>query len=144
MRLGVLLCFLFVCSFAFAANELDETIPLELFDIRMDLESSTLEASGDLEVVVTYESFGRVPTYVDLDYSVYDEDGEKVYTRLGEIVVFVEEIRRVRFDDLELESGEYLFVFKTSYNVDVFDEFKQKFTVKKKGFWERFLSWFGF
>ncbi len=144
MKVEILVCFLFLCSFVLAVNQLDESIPLELFDIRMDLESSVLESSSELEAVVTYESFGLSSTRVDLDYSIYDENGEKVYNRLDEVVVSVEEIRRIHFNDLNLEPGEYTFVFKTVYNVDVFDDFRQKFTVREKGFWERFWEWLGF
>ncbi|MCK4997090.1 hypothetical protein KAS08_02195 [Candidatus Pacearchaeota archaeon] len=135
--------FIYSGYFVSSANELDESIPAELFDIRMDLEETTLENSNELRAVITYESFGRVPTYVDLDYSVYDESGGKVYTKFGEIIVEVEEMQRIDFPDLNLLDGEYEFVFTTLYNVDVFDEFRQFFTVKKKGFFARLLAFFG-
>jgi len=116
-------------------------IPAELFDIRMDLEETVLKNSSKLRAVVTYESFGRVPTPVDLIFEVFDEDGNSVYLKKGDIVVTVEEIRRYEFVDLDLGPGEYEFVFKTLYNVNVFDEFKQKFTIKKYGIFERWKNW---
>ena len=137
--LGVFI--LFCLGFAFAGNQLDESIPAELFDIRMDLEETVLEKASDVEAVVTYESFGRVPTPVDLTFEVFDEDENSVYLKKDDIVVTVEEVRRYNFPDMELEPGRYKFVFKTIYNVDVFDEFTQFFEVKKKGFFARIFGW---
>lgn len=116
--------------------------PEQLFDIRMDLEDVTIEKSVDLTAVVTYESFGSVPTPVNLTFEVYDLAGNLLYIRDGFIVVRVEEIRRYDFNDLNLEPGEYEFVFKTLYNKDVSDEFRQKFIIKdNRGALVKFREW---
>ncbi len=115
-------------------------IPEELFDIRMDLEDTLIDFASELTAVVTYESFGLIPTPVNLTFEVFDSDGNLVYSKLGYIVVTTEEVVRYTFDDLNLPDGEYEFVFTTLYNVDtqgghenlragVTDEFRQKFTV---------------
>ena len=118
--------------------------PEQLFDIRMDLEDNVLRNSSELFVVVTYESFGRVPTPVDLTYEVFDLDGNLIYSRKGNVTVSTEEVTRTRLDDLVLPEGDYELVFTTLYNIDVEDEFRSGFEVKGKGFFERFWDWINF
>jgi len=101
---------------------LEEGIPEQLFDIRTDLESKFLENSNELELVVTYESFGSMPTPVNLTFEIYDMSGNLVYEKFENILVFVEEIERYTFDDLNLPAGDYEIVFTTLYNVDVVDD----------------------
>lgn len=106
--------------------------PKELFDIRMDLEDTSIKSSDELEVVVTYESFGSVPTLVNLTFEVFDSEGNLIYFRNDFIIVNVEEIRRYTFEDLDLVDGEYEFVLTTLYNIDVADKFRSKFIVGEK------------
>lgn len=117
-------------AFVFAASPESNTIPDQLFDIKMELEETVLENSGELTAVITFESFGRVATPVDLKYSVYDLESNLLYEKEGYIVVEVEEVIREKFGDLILEPGNYRFVFTTIYNVDVQDEFIREFTVE--------------
>ena len=123
------------------SNDSDNSAPEQLFDIRMDLEDASIDRSQDLRAVVTYESFGNVPTPVNLTFEVFDSDGKLVYSRDGFIVVRVEEIKRYEFSDLDLADGEYEFVFTTLYNVDVVDEFRQKFVVGREGFDMVYVWW---
>ena len=117
-------------TFVMATNVINESIPAELFDITWNLEDSFLESSSELEGVITFESFGRVPTPVDLEFIVLDSGGSQIYFAESDIVVEVEEVRRWKFEELqELSSGKYTAVLRTVYNVDVFDEFKQEFEV---------------
>ena len=125
-----------------SANHPNEPIPTELFDIKMNLEETTLENSCDLRAIIIYESFGRVPTHIDLDYSIYNESGEKIYTKLDKIVVEIEEAQRIDFKDLKLGPGKYKFVLETTYNIDVHDDFTQFFIVKRKGFFSMLLEFF--
>ena len=106
--------------------------PKELFDIRMDLEDTSIKSSDELEVVVTYESFGSVPTLVNLTFEVFDSEGNLIYFRNDFIIVNVEEIRRYTFEDLDLVDGEYEFVLTTLYNIDFADKFRSKFIVGEK------------
>jgi hypothetical protein len=106
--------------------------PLELFDIRMNLEDSSLESSSDLIAIVVYESFGTIPSKVDLKFEIFSEDGDLVYYRDDFIVVEVEEVRRYDFSDLDLFDGSYELVLITEYGDGVRDEFRQKFRVGKK------------
>ena len=48
--------------------------PKELFDIRMDLEETSIDFSSELMAIVTYESFGSIPTLVNLTFEVFDLD----------------------------------------------------------------------
>lgn len=116
-----------------------EKIPENLFDIRMNIENIFIKKSKDLTIVVTYESFGKVPTLVNLTFQVFDLSGKLLYEKNEDIIVAVEEVQRYFFDDLDLKNGEYEFVFITVYGDSVKDEFRQKFLVKndnyKKWIW---------
>ncbi len=108
-------------------------VPEELFDIRMNLEDTAVVMSSDLRAVMTYESFGSIPTPVNLTFEVFDLDENLLYSKDGFIIVTVEEVRRYEFSDLDLPDGEYEFVFTTLYNVDVEDKFRSKFVVEERG-----------
>ena len=105
-------------------------IPEELFDITFTLEDFVIQDSGELTGVVTFESFGFVPTFVNLTFIIVDENGNEVYRVLSNITVTTEEVLRWNYDDLGfLPDGKYIAIFTLLYNVDVFDEFKQDFTI---------------
>lgn len=117
-------------------------IPDQLFDIKMDLEDVSLENGNELTAIITFESFGKVPTPVDLKYLVYDEFDNLVYERDGYIVVEVEEVLRENFEDLVLGPGNYRFVFRTIYNVDVYDEFTKNFVIEEQdSFFNSIIFW---
>lgn len=110
-------------------------VPEQLFDITWNLDDSTIETVGELVGVITLESFGTVPTPVDLTFIILDSDGNEVYRAKGNTTVITEEIMRWKFSDEglnELADGEYVAVLETLYNVDVFDEFRQEFRVGVK------------
>ncbi len=107
-------------------------VPEQLFDITMNIEDSIIESSDDLVAIITYESFGSVPTPVDLTYTIYNKDGEIVHSEKGDVIVETENIERKYFKGLNLPEGEYYLVFKTIYNVDVGDEFRGDFEIKKE------------
>jgi parallel beta-helix repeat protein len=111
-------------------------IPAQLFDIKLELEQNVIYDSRNLAAWVTFESFGRVPTPVDLTYVVLDGSGNEVYSEKAYVTVSTEEFVSKRFTHLDLMPGNYTLILRTLYNSDVMDEFKQGFEVvgaKKQG-----------
>jgi len=86
-----------------------------------------------LTVRIRFESFGTVPTPVDLTFIVFDESGQEVYQAQDSIIVETEANYVKRFPNLNLSAGDYVLVARTLYNVDVSDEFRQDFSVQEKG-----------
>ena len=115
--------------------------PDQLFDIRMDIEDASIKNSSELRAVVTYESFGTVPTPINLTFDVFDIQENVVYHKEYNITVAVEEVRRYEFSDLDLPFGNYVLVFTTLYNVDVKDEFRQSFFIEEPSLFNRIISW---
>ena len=110
----------------------EETIaPSELFDIKLELDSSTIKHSNELFSVIRFESFGNVPTPVDLTYSILDLSGKEVYSEKGNVTVTTEQIVRKNFESLNLPAGKYTLVLTTVYGNNVKDEFRQEFLVEK-------------
>ena len=88
---------------------------------------------------MVFESFGQVPTPVNLTFVIYKE-GEEIHREEDYLVVEVEELLTKNFG-LGLEEGEYEIVLTTLYGDNVEDEFKHDFIVKKS-FWFKFKSFF--
>ncbi|MDA3836392.1 MAG: hypothetical protein PF542_02105 [Nanoarchaeota archaeon] len=117
--------------------------PEQLFDIRMDLDDTSVDKGSELTAIVTYESFGSIPTKVYLTFEVFDSYGQPLFIKKDTIVVDVEEVRFYDFSELDLPDGNYEFVFTTLYNSDVEDKFKQNFIVKSPSAFVRVLRWIG-
>jgi hypothetical protein len=110
----------------------ESEIPDKLFDITWNLDDLVIQRVDELVGVITFESFGKVPTYVDLTFIVLNNKGEVVYGKKGNITVMTEEVMRWKFAEKGLNvlpEGKYTAILEILYNIDVFDEFKQKFTV---------------
>lgn len=104
----------------------------QLFDITFTLEDTVLEDLEKLSAVVTFESFGTVPTPVNLTFIILDSNGNELYREKESIVVEVEEFLRWNYDNLgRLPKGKYIAVLETLYGDNVFDEFKQSFIISK-------------
>jgi len=114
------------------ANEKNN--PLKLFDIKLELEDITLNKANELVSIITFASFGNVPTPVDLTYSILDSSGAEVYSEKGSVTVTTEQIVRKNFESLNLPAGKYTLVLTTVYGNNVKDEFRQEFEVGKTGF----------
>ena len=114
-------------------------MPRQLFDIKMELEDRLMQSSDELAAVIRYESFGSVPTPVDLTFTILDGSGNVIHSEKGDIVVETENIQRKKFRGLNLAEGKYTFVFKTVYNVDVSDEFRADFEIRAEK--SSSLSW---
>ena len=114
--------------------------PGQLFDIKFELEDSLIKNTENLIARVIFESFGTEPTPVDIEFIFLDESGEEVYSERAYIIVETEKVLTKEFEGSRFGEGEYTFVLKTLYNVDVEDEFRRKFEVKEEvkyrlGFW---------
>jgi len=104
--------------------------PSELFDISFNLDDSVIKGAGDLSSIVTFESFGTVPTPVHLTFVILDEFGNEVYREESDVIVTTEEVLRWDYDSIEiLSEGKYIAVLETLYNVDVSDEFRSEFEI---------------
>jgi hypothetical protein len=94
--------------------------------------------------VITFFSFGTIPTSVDLAYVILDEDELEVYSEADEITVITQEVLRKTFEGLELPNGKYTFILGTLYGDDVFDKFEQEFEIgKRRGITGRAVDWIG-
>jgi len=105
---------------------------LQLFDITFSLDDSLIQSSDELSAIVTFENFGTGPTLIDLTFIILDEVGNEVYREEDRITVIIEEVLRKSFTGLNLPRGKYTLVLHTLYDVDVFDEFRQEFEIRKR------------
>ena len=103
----------------------------QLFDIRLELEDSSIKTTENLVARIIFESFGTEPTPVDIEFIFLDESGGEVYREKDYIIVETEKVLTKEFEGSRFEEGEYTFVLKTLYNVDVEDEFRRKFEVNE-------------
>src|SRR3989339_156058 len=116
--------------------------PEELFDITFNLDKSIITNSSLLSGVVTFESFGLIPTLVNLTFIIFNEGGKEIYVEKSSLVISTEELLRWNYDSLQdLEYGKYVAVVQTLYGDNVFDEFRQDFEIKQS-FWDKINSWF--
>jgi len=121
------------CKGTFGRPEITRTCePTQLLDISFSLDDSIVSNSDELSVVVTFESFGTVPTPVDLIFIVLDEFETEVYREKSKITVTTEEVLRKSFGGLNLPQGKYILVLQTLYNTNVSDEFRQEFEIGKE------------
>jgi len=107
--------------------------PSQLFDIKLELASATINNTNELSAVITFASFGTVPTFVDLAYSILNSSGKEVYNEKGNVTVTTEQIVRKNFESLNLPDGKYTLVLTTVYGDNVKGEFGQEFSVGKAG-----------
>ena len=126
--------------------EILEKIPEQLFDISVRLEKETIAEASELEAVIVFESFGKVPTLIDLTYTIVNDQKQIVFKDdIETVFVETETVLRKRFSNLNLLPGSYTLVVKTQYNVDVIDEFSLDFTiveeVKKEILFDNIWFW---
>ena len=116
-------------------EEEPELSPEQLFDITFNLDDNLIQNVSELSAIVTFESFGNVPTPVNLTFIITDRSGNELYREESSIIVEVEELLRWNYEGLELPEGKYTAVLETLYNVDVYDKFTQEFeiSVERKG-----------
>jgi hypothetical protein len=113
------------------ASKMALSLPAQLFDIKLELENSLLPDSTNLVAWVTFESFGREETPVDLKFIVLDSLGNELYSKTDNLTVFTERVVVEHFEDFKSGSGNYSLILRTSYGANVSDEFRQTFQVMK-------------
>ena len=129
-------------------NSSDETTPglsnqsrlAMLFDIRLTIDNSLLNKPSDLISRTRFESFGTVPTPVDLTYKIIDSIGTVAYLENDNVTVETEQLITKEFTNLDIKSGKYILVLTTLYGDNVKDEFKVNFEVKKSSFLKNNLA----
>lgn len=127
--------------------ELTESLPAQLFDINLEIESTKIADVKDLIARLLFTSFGRVPTPVDVTFAVVNKDGETVYSKKDTITVQTQAVLTERFSDIDaiVPAGKYTLIVTTLYNTDVRDEFKQDFEVTGETiavpFWRSLWFW---
>ena len=92
---------------------------------------------------VRFESFGSEPTPVNMLFTFLDNEGNEIYAEENSAIVETEKILTKKFSYLNLDKGDYTLVLTTLYNVDVEDEFREKFTIRGKRNYE-WLTWLSF
>ena len=115
----------------------------QLFDIKFELDRKTVDEARDLTARVNFESFGSEPTPVRMLFTFLDENGEEVYSEEDNAIVETEKILTKEFSYLRLDEGDYTLVLTTLYNVNVEDEFREKFTIRGERNYE-WLNWLSF
>jgi len=115
----------------------------QLFDIKFELDRRTIEKAEDLTARVMFESFGSEPTPVNILFTFLDENGEEVYSEKNNAIVETEKILTKKFSYLNLDKGDYTLVLTTLYNVNVEDEFREKFSIVGEKNYE-WLNWLSF
>lgn len=112
----------------------------QLFDIRFNLDSTSLKSSADLSSVVTFESFGEEKTPVNLTFFVYDSFNNEIYRSDLNSEVETEEVIFFDYEGFDASYGEYKAVLRTFYNFGVEDYFEQDFIIRKKvSLWPFFI-----
>ena len=109
-------------------------IPNQLFDINLELDETKIEDINELNARVIFFSFGKIPTPVDLDFTILNSRGDVIHTVKDYIVVETEAALQKKFEGLDLAPGKYSLLVNTLYNIDVADEFRQDFEIKKTEF----------
>lgn len=103
--------------------------PLELFDISLEIEEYTITVENPIIARVFFQSFGRVPTPVDMFFTITDEYGSVVASSEENIVVETEAVYTKQFEALGLSRGDYILHVVTRYNAGVEDSFTKPFSV---------------
>lgn len=109
------------------------TLPEQLFDIGIGVGSNQYEYGQTPLVRLGFESFGSVPTPVDITGRVVSENGVVVFEWKDAIVVETsfEYVKKVpaTAPATALDSGYYSVLVTTHYNGDVTDNWRDTFTV---------------
>lgn len=108
-----------------------EQAPTQLFDIVLEIDSYNISKIEDLTSRVTFMSFGKVPTSVDLTFDILDANGQIIHTEKDNITVETEQVITKRFSGFALQPGKYTLRVTTLYNTSVKDEFSQPFAVSR-------------
>lgn len=108
-----------------------EKSPEQIFDITFGVDDARILDINELVARITFDSFGTIPTTVDVTFIILDERGEKVHFETESIVVETEKVLEKQFENLSLDYGIYRIFVKTSYNDYIEDEFWKEFEIRK-------------
>ena len=103
--------------------------PIQLFDISLELDQSSVSKIEDLDARVIFSSFGTVPTPVQMTFKIVNSEGQTMYSEVASAVVETEMVYNKKFNDLNLPSGKYTLQLTTLYNQNVEDSFSQPFNI---------------
>jgi len=109
--------------------------PSQLFDINLELDSTSIYNVAELGTRVNFTSFGNVPTPVNMTFEILDGTGQVIYTKTESIIVETEQVYNKSFAGLVLSPGNYTIRLTTLYDIDVVDEFVSPFQVKSSFSW---------
>jgi len=112
-----------------------ESAPSQLFDIRLELERSELKDPSQLATQVLFQSFGTVPTPVDMEFLIIDESGKIWSSWNDNTVVETEGLFTKRFPELELPIGAYTLHLNTRYAGSIVDSFHADFRIVRPAVW---------
>ena len=104
-------------------------IPSELFDIALIVDKTQINSAAELAARVTFVSFGKEETPVEMIFTVIDANGKEYYRSVDNTSIQTEGVFNKTFEGLLLDKGKYTLVLTTLYNTNVKDEFKQDFEV---------------
>ncbi len=122
-------------SISISKKELIENTPPQLFDIRLELPMSELHDGSELTARVSFQSFGTVPTPVDMEFLIIDESGKIWNSWNDSTVVETEGLFTKRFPELELPVGTYALHLNTRYAGNVVDSFHAEFRIVPLAWW---------
>ncbi|MDD3003073.1 MAG: fibronectin type III domain-containing protein [Candidatus Shapirobacteria bacterium] len=102
-----------------------------LLDIALIIDKPQINNVSELTARVTFVSFGREDTPVEMTFTIVDEKGKEYYRSVDNTVIQTEGVFNKTFEGLKLDKGKYKVVLNTLYNTNIRDEFKQDFEVGK-------------
>jgi len=111
---------------------------LQLFDINMELDSTSVFKVDDLGLRVNFNNFGEVVTPVDMTFEILDSNGKVVYSKTESLIVETEQVYNKSFAGFILNPGDYTIKLTTLYGNNVKDEFIHSFEVKSSFSWATF------
>lgn len=108
----------------------DETmLPSQLFDINFELGKNVFQQSDVISARVMFDSFGRVPTPVDMTFTIVDAKNREVARSSDSVIVETTTLFTKNFDNLKLSPGRYALHLHTRYGAGVEDDFSYSFVV---------------
>jgi len=107
----------------------EEELPTQLFDIRASMDTNIVRPGVVPRFRLSFTSFGSIPTPLDFQINVFDEDGNVVHYWKDAVVVETEHEYTYDIPLEKYEPGYYMVVAKTKYRSDVTDFFRTSFTI---------------
>lgn len=116
-------------------------LPTSLFDIHMEAAPNVISSSEVLTARVIFQSFGFVPTPVDMFFTITDRNGTVFASSEEHIVVETDAVFTKRFHELALPIGRYELSIVTRYHGGIVDMFDSSFLVTVPSEWRLFIAW---